>query len=388
MTTPTPQIETHPLEPFLPADAKVLILGSFPPKKERWSMDFFYPNFNNDMWRVMGLVFYGDKNHFIIPGKKKFDQPRIEAFCNEKGIAMFDTSSSVIRLKDNASDKFLQTVQATDINALLSRMPHCRAIIVTGEKAAETLAMQYNEGRAPKTGESIECNIGGRTVTVYRMPSTSRAYPLPLEEKAGHYRKTLLGKILTLLLCIPLLSGCNGFTGEEKALLKTGDGKIMRVLKVSSREDSLRLRKLSSDISRNCFRTEYFRLLAEALDNTVRDPKDPGVGIAAPQIGISRNVILVQRYDRDGEPFELMINPVIESFSGDTIYGPEGCLSVPGIYDTVPRYGQICVSYRDSCFRLRKDTVNGYTAIIIQHETDHLKGIIFTDRTASVKDSE
>ena len=62
-------VETHPLEPFLPEDARLLMLGSFPPKRERWSMDFFYPNFNNDMWRIFGLVFFSDRAAFIAPGR-------------------------------------------------------------------------------------------------------------------------------------------------------------------------------------------------------------------------------------------------------------------------------------------------------------------------------
>lgn len=62
--------EAHPLEPFLPAGALLLMLGSFPPQKKRWSMDFFYPNLQNDMWRIYGLIFFGDKDHFLLPGKK------------------------------------------------------------------------------------------------------------------------------------------------------------------------------------------------------------------------------------------------------------------------------------------------------------------------------
>lgn len=66
--------ELHPLEPFLPANARVLMLGSFPPKRIRWSMDFFYPNLQNDMWRIVGYLATGDKSHFLMPGGRKFDQ--------------------------------------------------------------------------------------------------------------------------------------------------------------------------------------------------------------------------------------------------------------------------------------------------------------------------
>ena len=100
------EIETHPLEPFLPAKSKLLMLGSFPPQKKRWSMYFYYPNLNNDMWRIYGILFFNDKNHFLNSTLKSFCREQIIDFLNEKGIALFDTASSIRRLQDNASDKF------------------------------------------------------------------------------------------------------------------------------------------------------------------------------------------------------------------------------------------------------------------------------------------
>ena len=85
------EIEKHPLEPFLPAKAKLLMLGSFPPQKKRWSMDFYYPNLNNDMWRIFGVLFFNDKDYFLNPTRKAFCRERIIDFLNEKGIALFDT---------------------------------------------------------------------------------------------------------------------------------------------------------------------------------------------------------------------------------------------------------------------------------------------------------
>lgn len=114
-------LERHPWQPYLPANARVLMLGSFPPKPERWCMDFFYPNWINDMWRIMGLVFYGDKEHFtLLPARKGFDLDCIEAFLQEKGIALYDMATVVRRLKDNASDKFLDVVEATDWRGLVA----------------------------------------------------------------------------------------------------------------------------------------------------------------------------------------------------------------------------------------------------------------------------
>ena len=180
------QVERHPFEPFLPEGAVVLFLGSFPPQPKRWSMVFYYPNWLNDFWRVCGIVFFGDRDHFVVPGEKRFDVDRIKVFCTEKGLALFDTATAVRRLQDNASDKFLEVVEPTDIDALLARIPACRAVVTTGEKATDVLVEKYG-CTAPKVGQSTQISIGGRPLLFFRMPSTSRAYPLSLEKKATTY---------------------------------------------------------------------------------------------------------------------------------------------------------------------------------------------------------
>ena len=180
--------ELHPLEPFLPANARILMLGSFPPKRIRWSMDFFYPNLQNDMWRIVGYLAAGDKSHFLMPGGRKFDKERIEAFCRERGIALYDTAVEVIRLKDNAADNFLQVVREVDLAALLARIPHCRTLVTTGQKATDTLRAITGCGE-PAVGESVAFEYAGRRMRLWRMPSSSRAYPRPVEWKAGFYRK-------------------------------------------------------------------------------------------------------------------------------------------------------------------------------------------------------
>lgn len=179
-------IERHPFEPFLPSNAKVLFLGSFPPQQKRWSMDFYYPNFINDFWRIVGLIFFKDKEHFILEGQKQFDKDAIVAFCSDRGIAMFDTASSVRRLKDNASDKFLEVVEPTDIESLVSRLPLCRAIVATGQKATDVIVGTYRCDE-PLVGGCVPINIGSRDLLFYRMPSSSRAYPLSLDKKAVAY---------------------------------------------------------------------------------------------------------------------------------------------------------------------------------------------------------
>ena len=180
-------IENHPLEPFLPANARLLMLGSFPPQKKRWSMDFYYPNLNNDMWRIVGLLFFNNKDYFLNETRKAFCRERIISFLNDKGIALFDTASAIRRLQDNASDKFLEVVQPTDISRLLGQLPECKAIVTTGQKATDTLRAQF-EVEEPKVGDFSEFVFDGRPMRLYRMPSSSRAYPLALDKKAAAYR--------------------------------------------------------------------------------------------------------------------------------------------------------------------------------------------------------
>ena len=181
------EIENHPLEPFLPANARLLMLGSFPPQKKRWSMDFYYPNLNNDMWRIVGLLFFNNKDYFLNETRKAFCRERIISFLNDKGIALFDTASAIRRLQDNASDKFLEVVQPTDISRLLGQLPECKAIVTTGQKATDTLRAQF-EVEEPKVGDFSEFVFDGRPVRLYRLPSSSRAYPLALDKKAAAYR--------------------------------------------------------------------------------------------------------------------------------------------------------------------------------------------------------
>jgi G:T/U-mismatch repair DNA glycosylase len=188
------QTEKHPLQPFLPKNAKILMLGSFPPPKARWSMEFFYPNWINDMWRLMGHIFYNDRHHFELKCEKRFCKERIEAFCNEKGIALYDTACEVVRLKDNASDKFLEVVTPTDICALLEQIPHCTAIVTTGEKATDVITATFGCEK-PAVGNMTTITIDNRTLHFWRMPSSSRAYPLALEKKAEYYKMMLQTEI-------------------------------------------------------------------------------------------------------------------------------------------------------------------------------------------------
>lgn len=180
--------ELHPLKPFLPEGARMLMLGSFPPQRKRWSMDFYYPNLQNDMWRIFGCIFFGDKEHFLLEGRKAFDKERLVAFLQEKGIALFDAATSVRRLQGNASDKYLEVVRPTDVLMLLRQIPLCRAVVTTGQKATDILRSQVAVAE-PQVGLCAPFRFDGRELHLWRMPSSSRAYPKPIEEKADCYRR-------------------------------------------------------------------------------------------------------------------------------------------------------------------------------------------------------
>lgn len=196
----TAEAEYHPLYPFLPENCRVLFLGSFPPQRKRWCMDFFYPNFQNDHWRIEGEVFFGDRLHFVDEGRKTFRLDLIIPFLHERGIGFYDTATAVRRLKDNASDKFLEVVEYTDVQALIAPLDSLRAIVTTGEKATETLCQRLQLTEIPRVGHYVPLrtlpqwrassqNAGSPAPVLYRLPSSSRAYPLSLEKKAEAYRR-------------------------------------------------------------------------------------------------------------------------------------------------------------------------------------------------------
>ena len=185
-------IELRPFPPFLPPQATVLMMGSFPPAAEKRAMEFHYPNFQNDMWRVYGLVFFGDAMHFQRVGEKAFDAEKIKAFLTARGIGSCPGVRRAIRTHGNASDAYLKVVETVELPEILEKIPQCRRICTTGGKATEILlALLETEVKAKdfKTGMTITARCGDRDLLVTRLPSTSRAYPMKLEKKAEAYRK-------------------------------------------------------------------------------------------------------------------------------------------------------------------------------------------------------
>ena len=172
-----------------------------------------------------------------------------------------------------------------------------------------------------------------------------------------------------------------GYIGSEGTSSgETGSGETMRVLTVNVPGDSIVLRKPCEEIEKQDLKGEVYRCLVEKMIATVTSPEQDGVGIAGPQVGISRRVVAVQRFDKEGEPFEAYPNIKIIECRGEKVPGGEGCLSIPGKRGVVARYRDIDICY--TSVRTLQDTVEsvkGFTAVIFQHECDHLDGVLYTD---------
>ena len=140
--------------------------------------------------RIWGYIATGDKNYFIHPDGKRFDKEKIETFCSEQGIALYDTAEEVIRLKNNASDNFLQIVRQTNLAALLEQIPECDSVVATGKKAAETL-QEITGSEQLSVGGCCNAEYANRKLKLWRMPSSSRAYPRSIEWKAEYYKRII-----------------------------------------------------------------------------------------------------------------------------------------------------------------------------------------------------
>lgn len=184
--------------------------------------------------------------------------------------------------------------------------------------------------------------------------------------------------LLLLFLSIATNLSAQKFTKVEKELIKSGDEKtMMKVIQVTDDEELKVLKNISSDIN---YKDKLLPILAERMFLSMRDPANPGIGIAAPQVGVNRNVFWVQRFDKEGEPFEFYVNPKIIWRSSLLRKGMEGCLSIPDINAEVLRNYTIKLTYWNKEGKLSEEIVEGFTAVVFQHEYDHINGILFTDR--------
>ena len=184
------EIETHPFEPWLPSNAKLLMLGTFPPAPKRWAMEWYYPNYTNDMWRIFGLAFFEDKMHFIDEANKTYKLQELKQFLKEKGVAIFDTALRIRRTTGTASDKDLEIVEPADLDKMLRSLPECKSILAAGQLATKVGTEHSKiDARKMKMGEYRTFSFEGRTLKLYREPSSSRAYPMRVEEKATYYKQ-------------------------------------------------------------------------------------------------------------------------------------------------------------------------------------------------------
>ena len=191
---------------------------------------------------------------------------------------------------------------------------------------------------------------------------------------------TLLGLCIGVLFA--LIGNRRSFTKEQRMIIRQSDS-VMYV--TTWPEDSAILRTPCADLTKAELKSQDLKTLLAKMLATVRAPQHDGVGIAAPQVGISKRIICLQRFDKDGGPFECYLNAHIDSLYGDIGKGPEGCLSVPPMRGLVPRYTNVIVSYiQPETLEPKRDTVSGYTAVIFQHECDHLDGRLYIDRADTV----
>ncbi|MBQ5396854.1 MAG: peptide deformylase [Alistipes sp.] len=185
--------------------------------------------------------------------------------------------------------------------------------------------------------------------------------------------------LFTIFLAMTIVSCKTDFTAQEREVIHAGDREIMYVLSIAEPEDSLQLREVCLPVSERMLQGEDYATLRRRMLATVQDPENEGVGIAAPQVGVLRRMVAVQRFDKEGEPFEFFLNPEIVERIGEKQSGGEGCLSVPEIRGDVERWQKIRLRYHDEQFAEREEIIEGFTAVIFQHELDHLDGRLFID---------
>ena len=183
---------------------------------------------------------------------------------------------------------------------------------------------------------------------------------------------------LLIFLCFSTLTFAQKFSKDERKLITASDTTVMfKIIQVTDSSVFKILKAISEDINP---KDKYIPIIAKRMYLAMQNPINPGVGIAAPQIGINRNLIWVQRFDKPKEPFEFYINPKIIWRSTLLQKGMEGCLSIPNELGDVYRNHTIMITYFDRKGKKKEEIIEGFTAVIFQHEMDHLNGILFTDR--------
>ena len=184
--------------------------------------------------------------------------------------------------------------------------------------------------------------------------------------------------LIALFLFVASQLSAQKFSKQEVSLIKSGDeNSMMKVFQITDEEELNILKSVSVDVD---LKDRLLPILAQRMFLSMRDPANPGIGLAAPQVGINRNIFWVQRFDKKDEPFELYLNPKIVWRSQLLRKGMEGCLSIPDLSSEVLRNYTIKITYRDKDSKFHEEMIEGFTAVVFQHEYDHINGILFTDR--------
>lgn len=192
----------------------------------------------------------------------------------------------------------------------------------------------------------------------------------------------VLFPLLILIAVFLIFNRPKPFSEQERLIIRQSDS-VMYVTVWPL--DSAVLRTPCTDLTPVELKSHELKTLTAKMLKTLRSPQHDGVGIAAPQVGVSKRIIWLQRFDKEGGPFECYLNVKIDSLFGEIGKGPEGCLSVPPMRGLVPRYTSVIVSYvHPETLEPKRDTVTGYTAVIFQHECDHLDGILYVDKADTV----
>ena len=188
-------------------------------------------------------------------------------------------------------------------------------------------------------------------------------------------------RLFIAIAALSMATGCSaGWTAAERELIEN-QPEVMRVLTIEDSDDLQVLRTPCHNFSKRELADPLYTELAAKMIATVTSPEQNGVGIAGPQVGLSRNIVAVQRFDKEGNPFEVYPNIRITAFRGEPEPGAEGCLSVPGRRGKVLRWRDIDISYSSlDTGQEVTERIQGFTAVIFQHETDHLQGILYIDK--------
>lgn len=194
-------------------------------------------------------------------------------------------------------------------------------------------------------------------------------------------------KFTIFIFCLFLLNcgilktkNTTGFSSQEVQLIMSANSlKPLRVYKINNKKDSLLLRAKSTYIKPDA-NNAVLQTFVKRLYATVQDSMSMGVGIAAPQVGVLKNIIWVQRFDKEAFPFEVYLNPKITAYSSKKQTVKEGCLSIPQRSDVLnSRAFNITIEYDTMSAKHKTETVEGFTSVIFQHEIDHLNGILYLD---------